>query len=207
MDARQELFAYLGAAITTIAVLFGAQHWYASYLDVSVVHGLEVDAPMNEKLAAVRAQEQQKLSSGRMPIDRAMQALAQRGRMAFPLVAPKPSEDLSPMSGWIHQPGFTAYVPRKQPAPAPAAPTAAPQAQAIAAGAEAGAPAPGAPAPAATKPVVAKPVPPKAALAAPAATPKPAPAVRPVAPQPTGAPHPTAPAKASGAVPAHEAPR
>jgi hypothetical protein len=115
MDGRQELLAYLGASLATIAALFGAQFWYESYLDVAVVHAQNADAPMNDKLAAVRSQEQQKLGASALPIDGAKQALAQRGRSAFPRITPKPSDDLSAMSGWINRPGFAAYVPRALP--------------------------------------------------------------------------------------------
>jgi len=119
MDGRGELLAYLGSALTTIVVLFGAQYWYASYLDVAVVHG-DRDMPMDAKLAAVRDDEHKKLSSGALPIDRAKQALAQRGRLGFPRITPKVSEDLGAMSGWINKPGFAAYQPRQPQAPAAA---------------------------------------------------------------------------------------
>jgi hypothetical protein len=48
-----------------------------------------------------------------MPIDKAMEALAQRGRGGFAKLAVKPSDDLSAMSGWIGKPGFQPYVPRR----------------------------------------------------------------------------------------------
>jgi hypothetical protein len=118
MDARNELLAYLGAALATIVVLFGAQHWYASYLDVSVVHALTADTPTDPKLLQVRAAEHQKLTSGALPIDRAKQQLAQRGRLGFSRITPKASEDLGAMAGWINKPGFAAYVPRQPQAPA-----------------------------------------------------------------------------------------
>src|SRR5689334_11761971 len=121
MDGRQELLAYMGSALVTIAALFGLQYWRATYLDVAVVHASRLDVPLNEKVAAVRAEEQKKLSSGRRPIDQAKRELAQRGRAAFPNIAPKASDDLSAMSGWINQPGFKAYEPRTPPPPATAA--------------------------------------------------------------------------------------
>jgi hypothetical protein len=68
--------------------------------------------PANAKLQAVRSEEQTKLATGRMPIDKAMEALARGGRNAFPKLAAKPSGDLSAMSGWVHKPGFKPYVPR-----------------------------------------------------------------------------------------------
>jgi hypothetical protein len=118
MNVRKELLVSLGTALATTAGLFILQIWYASYLDVAVVHGDERDVPMGAKLEAMRNEERAKLGSGSMPIDKAMEALAQRGRNAFPQLASKPSADLSAMSGWIHKPGFKMYVPRAAAAPA-----------------------------------------------------------------------------------------
>jgi hypothetical protein len=112
MDGRSELLAYLGSSLTTIAVLFGLQSWYVSYLDVEVVHARRTDAALDAKVAAAREQEKAKLSSGALPIEQAKRELAQRGRQGFPRIAPKQSDDLSAMSGWIHQPGFKGYEPR-----------------------------------------------------------------------------------------------
>ena len=126
MDARTELFAYMGAATVTIAVLFGLQIWYASYLDVAVVHG-QLNAPLNPKVVSHREQDRQKLDSAKVPIGKAMEDLGKRGRAAFSTIAPKPSDDLSAMSGWMHRPDFRPYEPRKgAPAPEAAAPEAAP---------------------------------------------------------------------------------
>lgn len=113
MDGRSELLAYLGSSLATIAVLFGLQSWYASYLDVFVVNADKADVQLDAKVTAVRTQEAAKLGS----LPEAKQALAKRGRAAFAQVAPKSSDDLSAMSGWIYNPAFAAYVPRAQPKP------------------------------------------------------------------------------------------
>lgn len=118
MDARSELLAYMGAALVTIVALFGLQIWYATYLDVSVVHARS-HAPLNPQVAEVRAKERQKLESGRMPLAQAKAALAQN-RAGLPQIAPQPSDDLSAMSGWMHKPNFKPYEPRKAPAAAAA---------------------------------------------------------------------------------------
>jgi hypothetical protein len=120
MGVRKELLLCLGTALVTSGGLFTLQLWYSSYLDVAVIHGDLSDVPMDAKLQALRREEQVKLASGGMPIEKAMEALAQRGRNAFPKLAAKPSGDLSAMSGWVHKPGFKPYVPR-QPVAAPAA--------------------------------------------------------------------------------------
>jgi hypothetical protein len=121
MDGRSEFFVFMGAAIGTTLFLFVAQQVYASYLDVNVVHGGFDDAPRDAKIVAMRAAEQQALSGGKMPIDKAIETLAQRGRGASNKLAPLQSEDVSAMSGWAFKRGFAAYTPRA-PAPAAAAP-------------------------------------------------------------------------------------
>ena len=122
MRILRELLVGLGTALATAAGLFALQLWYASYLDVAVVHGGAGALPMNAQLAAVRSEEHAKLSSGAVPIGTAMAALAQHGRNAYGKIAARPSDDLSPMSGWIHRPGFRPYVPRSAAAAALAAP-------------------------------------------------------------------------------------
>jgi hypothetical protein len=112
MGIGKELFVGLGTALLTSAGLFALQTWYSSYLDVAVIHRDLSNVPMDAKLQAVRNEEQAKLAAGRLPIDEAMEALAQRGRNEFPKLAVKPSDDISAMSGWIHKPGFKVYVPR-----------------------------------------------------------------------------------------------
>jgi hypothetical protein len=126
MDARNELFAYLGSSLLTVVVLFGLQQWYASYIDVHVVHASRAAAPLDPKVAAQRERERSKLSGGSMPIAEAKKAIAQGGRSAFPRIAPKPSDDISAMSGWMFRKGFAPYVPRYT-APATAAGTSADQ--------------------------------------------------------------------------------
>jgi hypothetical protein len=137
----------MGAATITVVGLFGAQIWYASYLDVSY-HAEWNTAQTSAKVQEVRAKEAQALGS----IDAAKQALAERGRRGFPKLQPQQSPDLGPMSGWIHLPGFSPYTPRAQAEPEPAAEQpAAPEGDAAVDGeapAEGGAEAPEAAAPA-----------------------------------------------------------
>ena len=117
MKVRKQLFVVLRTALVTAAGLFTLQLWYASYLDVGLIHGNLDSAPMDAKIAALRDEEQAQLSSGPLPIRQAMAAIAQRGRSAFPQLAVKPSGDLSAMSGWMHKPGFRVYVPHPAAAP------------------------------------------------------------------------------------------
>ena len=98
----------------TLVGLFVLQIWYGSYLDVS--HHAEWNgAPMNADLKTVREQEAQQQGS----IDKAKEALGQRGRRGVPKLAPQQSQDLGAMSGWIHAKGFKPYEPRQAAAPEP----------------------------------------------------------------------------------------
>ncbi|MDH5674212.1 MAG: hypothetical protein OEZ06_18805 [Myxococcales bacterium] len=107
MDGRKELLGYMGTATGTIVVLFALQLMYESHLDISH-HARWKNAPQNAELKAVRDQEAQALAG----IGKAKEALATRGRSGVPQVAPRPSEDLGAMAGWIHLPGFKPYEPR-----------------------------------------------------------------------------------------------
>jgi hypothetical protein len=84
-----------------------------------------------EALMAARADEQQRLSSGPMPIDKSMQMIVAKGRMGLsPELAPSASRDIAPLQGWVKMPSDvppTMVAP--EPAPAPAVtPSAAPSA-------------------------------------------------------------------------------
>lgn len=71
-----------------------------------------------ETLMSVRASEKERLQSGPMPIEQAMQTLAAKGRMgASPNVMPSASKDVAPLQGWVKLP---AEVPPAMTAPAPA---------------------------------------------------------------------------------------
>jgi hypothetical protein len=120
MDGRSEFLVFMGAAIGTAVTLFVAQQVYASYIDVNVVHGHWADAPRDAKIVAMREAEQKALSGGKLPIQRAIEQLGQRGRGASNKIAPMQSEDVSAMSGWAFKHGFAAYAPRKA-APPPVA--------------------------------------------------------------------------------------
>ncbi|HKO95274.1 MAG TPA: hypothetical protein VJU61_29160 [Polyangiaceae bacterium] len=113
MYVLKELCVGLVTALVTAAGLFTLQLWYSSYLDVAVIHGNLSNLPMDAKLEAVRKEEHTKLTTGPLPIDKAMEVLAQRGRNAFPKLAARPSDDLSAMSGWVRKPNFKPYVPRR----------------------------------------------------------------------------------------------
>ena len=50
---------------------------------------------------SLRADEHQRMTAGPMPIDRAMQMLQTKGRMASPDIMPSASKDVAPLQGWV----------------------------------------------------------------------------------------------------------
>src|SRR5215510_10651660 len=122
-DARSDLFLFLAAAFATAIGLFVLNKWYASYFDVQH-HARLAEGGPHESVVAAREEDQKLLAGGKIPIDQAMQRLAQRGRPNFGSIAPAPSEDLSALSGWIRHPGYkpvTAHPIRTPRAPQPVA--------------------------------------------------------------------------------------
>jgi hypothetical protein len=80
-------------------------------------------------LDSLRTDEKQRLTTGAMPIDKAMQALASKGRTgAGPDIMPvaSASKDLAPLQGWVRMPAavppaMSAVPPPPPPAPEPLA--------------------------------------------------------------------------------------
>lgn len=58
----------------------------------------------NPLLTEVREWEKVQLSSGPMPIDKSMNAIAEKGRMAMPQIEPKQSTDTAPLECWKMMP-------------------------------------------------------------------------------------------------------
>jgi len=115
MSGKTEFFMFMTAALATIVGLVTVQEFFLSYQDILAVQAI-ADAPENVELVARRKAEGAALQSGRMPISAAKEALAARGRAGFPEIVPQQSDDYSALSGWVHHPGFKAFVP---PAPPP----------------------------------------------------------------------------------------
>ena len=107
MSAQQDFLRYLGVAGTTLALCFAGQEWLGSYLDVHW-HAQLKDRPANADLTKIRTEESHALSEAN--IEKAMEQVAS-SRTSDPRIAPKPSTDLSPMSGWVQQPDFKPYEP------------------------------------------------------------------------------------------------
>jgi len=59
-----------------------------------------------EALMSLRAEEQQRLGSGPVPIEKAKEDMIAKGRMgASPMIAPSISRDVAPLQGWSKLPG------------------------------------------------------------------------------------------------------
>jgi hypothetical protein len=120
-SARSDLFIIVGVALATTIGLFVLHKWYGTFLDMQYHARLEEAGP-TEALLSAREEEQKALQAGKVPLSQAMDAVARAGRA--PSITPAPSEDLSAVSGWIHQRGFkpaTAHPVRVPVAPKPVA--------------------------------------------------------------------------------------
>jgi len=94
-----------------------------------------------QALIDLRADEEQRLTGGPMPVAQAMQAIVARGRMgASPDIMPSASRDLAPMQGWSKLPGVVPPAMMTPPADSAAADGGAPAAAPADAGARPGAP-------------------------------------------------------------------
>ena len=119
-SARSDLLIIIGVALSTTIGLFVLHTWYGTFLDMQY-HARLHEAGPTEALLAAREEEHKALQAGKVPLSQAMAAVT-KGRVAS--VTPAPSEDLSAVSGWIHQRGFkpaTAFPVRVPAAPKPAA--------------------------------------------------------------------------------------
>jgi hypothetical protein len=113
MMKHRRLLEVLGTAILTVGVLFGVQEWYRSYVSIAyrdAEWGVETS-----QLDSLQRTQREHLSTGRMPIDRAIDLLARApNRNDHALIRPEPSSDPGPAAGWKYFPGFV-----EPPAPLP----------------------------------------------------------------------------------------
>ncbi len=128
--------------LLVVALLIGIRALLNSYFDqiASAEESRKIGQIVPQPLINLRADEEQRLTGGPMPVDQAMQALVTRGRMAAsPDIMPSASRDFGPMQGWSKMPG---EVPATMMALPPAADAGAPAAADAGArpGADGGAP-------------------------------------------------------------------
>jgi hypothetical protein len=124
--------------LLVVALLIGIRALLNSYFDqiASAEESRKIGQIVPQPLINLRADEQQRLTGGPMPVEQAMQALVARGRMgASPDIMPSASRDLGPMQGWSKMP---TEVPPMMMAPPPVADAGAPAAAPADAGARPG---------------------------------------------------------------------
>ena len=112
------IFKVGGLSIVTLIVVHSALVSYFDRIARAEEHR-KLGEAQPEALLSLRADEKARLASGSMPIEKAMQEVAAKGRKALPDVAPAASRDLTPLQGWQKMP---AEVPPEMTAPAPPPP-------------------------------------------------------------------------------------
>lgn len=104
-EPRVGLISKIG--VSAIVVLLATRALLTAYFDRETQAELQrkVGSAKPEALMNLRASEGTRLSSGAMPIDKAMAQLTSRGRMGLgPELAPSASKDLAPLQGWVKMP-------------------------------------------------------------------------------------------------------
>jgi hypothetical protein len=105
-EPRTGLILQVGfLAIVTLVALHAALNSYFDHVTLAEQHR-KIGAATPEALLSLRAEEKERLTSGPMPIDQAMQKMAVQGRMAAsPDIVPSGSRDIAPLQGWAKMPG------------------------------------------------------------------------------------------------------
>jgi hypothetical protein len=124
LEPRTGLIMRLGAlAVFTLIVVHAA---LVSYYDsiATAEEQRKIGAVKPEALLNLRADEKGRLTTGALPIDKAMQELAAKGRMgADPAIVPTASKDVAPLNGWKEMPLDLPPGAMVPPPPLPAAPS------------------------------------------------------------------------------------
>jgi hypothetical protein len=106
----------LKVAAFSIVTLVAARFVLFAYFDhiAQAEEHRKIGEVKPEALLNMRADERARLTSGAMPIDRAMQQFVAKGRNASPDIVPSASRDVSALQGWSKMP---AEVPSPMMAP------------------------------------------------------------------------------------------
>ncbi len=95
-------------AVFSIAVLIVVRATLVAYFDnvARAEDQRKFGDVKSEALLNMRADEKGRLATGAMPIDKAMQELAARGRAKASVdIMPSASKDIAPLQGWSRMPG------------------------------------------------------------------------------------------------------
>jgi hypothetical protein len=94
----------LTVAFSSVVILFSLNYVFRAYF-IMMTEEVEHDHMRPaEELAKLREGEERNLTSSPVPIARAMQELASKGREGSPDLVPQPSNDMGAMVGWIRNP-------------------------------------------------------------------------------------------------------
>jgi hypothetical protein len=115
-DPKSGLIAKLAvlAVGTLILIHFGLNAYY----DRMALAEEQRKIGTPEALNSLRTDEKGRLTSGSLPIDKAMQQLVDKGRMnAGAAITPTVSKDVAPLQGWTKMPGEVPPAMTAAPAP------------------------------------------------------------------------------------------
>jgi hypothetical protein len=122
-DPRVGLILQVG--VLAIVTLLGTRAFLQAYFDRAERAEIARKMGTPDSLISLRAEEKQALNAGPVPIDKAMQMMAAKGRMnASPDIMPSASKDKAPLEGWTKLPGQVPpafALPPPEPPPAPSA--------------------------------------------------------------------------------------
>jgi hypothetical protein len=94
----------LTVAFSSAVILVTLNYVFRSYFEMMRDEVELAHQRTPEDLIKLHEGEKRNLASSPMPIERAMQEVAAKGREASPDIAAQPSNDLGPMVGWIRNP-------------------------------------------------------------------------------------------------------
>jgi hypothetical protein len=117
----------LKVAAISIATLVAVRGVLVSYFDqiAQAEEHRKFGEQKPQTLIDVRSDEKARLTTGPMPIDKAMQQIVSRGRKeSSPDIMPSASKDLAPLQGWLKMPGeVPPEMMAREAEPAPGAPS------------------------------------------------------------------------------------
>ncbi|WP_394847569.1 hypothetical protein LZC95_08895 [Pendulispora brunnea] len=87
-------------ALGTVGTLFVLKFVFDSYFTFMFEGEAKAKIAAPAELAKLHEEETKKLTGSPIPIDKAMGELASKGRESSALIAPQPSQDDGPLTGW-----------------------------------------------------------------------------------------------------------
>jgi hypothetical protein len=99
--------AIVSVGVFVVAALLSVRVGLVAYFDITsrAEEVRKVAATRPTTRLAIQADESRQMTSGPLPIDRAMKVLATRGRLrASSEIQPVASKDISPLMGWMQMP-------------------------------------------------------------------------------------------------------